>query len=396
MLSRLKVLGSIKGYPLFAVILFAMGTGVSITMPYLSLYCTQIIGLSTSQFGILMSLNSIVSVFISFTIAKYSDHSLERKWIIVGALICMAVTFQIYLNVHAYWLLLLIVPLLTGAGSPGVPQMYAYVHESAEESKVTNKTFTISSLRSMISLGVLFGPLLGSIILVKLGYSYMFVTTSCVFQFNMILIILFLRRRPPKLHAKNERPKSNLTWVRNRSILMPFIAFVCLFLVNVYNGSIVPLFIVDELLGSSHDIGLIFSLCAGLEIPLMLWLGSLAKRIPNHTIIMVGAGMSFLYFVTLLFSTAPWQIVIAQFLQAAYVAIVMGNGLSYFTTIMPDSPGLATTIYSNSTVIGSLVGNLSGGVVAQWFGYRSVFAVGIGVVFIAFAFLWGSRVKKYA
>jgi MFS family permease len=178
-------------------------------------------------------------------------------------------------------------------------------------------------------------------------------------------------------------------------MVWPFVAFVCLFLVNVYNGTIVPLFIVHKLHGNSHDIGLIFSLCAGLEIPLMMWMGSLAKRIPNHTLIMVGALMSLLYFTILLLSTAPWQIVAAQILQATYVAIVMGNGLSYFTHIMPESPGLATTIYSNSTVIGSLIGNLSGGVVAQYFGYRSVFAIGLGVVVLAFLFLWQSREKAY-
>jgi SET family sugar efflux transporter-like MFS transporter len=34
----------------------------------------------------------------------------------------------------------------------------------------------------------------------------------------------------------------------------------------------------------------------------------------------------------------------AQLLLATFVAILMGNGLSYFTNLLPKSPGLATTI----------------------------------------------------
>jgi hypothetical protein len=36
----------------------------------------------------------------------------------------------------------------------------------------------------------------------------------------------------------------------------------------------------------------------------------------------------------------------------------MGNGLSYFTDLLPHSPGQSTTLYYNGSIIGRLVGNM--------------------------------------
>ncbi|KOY15368.1 hypothetical protein [Paenibacillus xylanivorans] len=43
----------------------------------------------------------------------------------------------------------------------------------------------------------------------------------------------------------------------------------------------------------------------------------------------------------------------------------MGNGLSYFTDVLPHSPGLSTTLYYNGSIMGRLVGNMGGGILAQ-------------------------------
>ena len=101
------------------------------------------------------------------------------------------------------------------------------------------------------------------------------------------------------------------------------------------------------------------------------------------------------YYFILSVATAPWQLLIpAQLLQATFVAVGMGNGLSYFTERMPDTPGLATTIYSDATTIGRLAGSLGGGLIAQFLGYRSVFWVCLALVVISFLILWRTRPHK--
>ncbi|WP_053375174.1 MFS transporter [Paenibacillus sp. FJAT-27812] len=81
------------------------------------------------------------------------------------------------------------------------------------------------------------------------------------------------------------------------------------------------------------------------------------------------------YFYVLILSNDPMQLIIAQPLQATFVAIVMGNGLRYFTDMLPDSPGIATTLYTNAFTIGRLIGTLGSGIIAPFIGFRSVYWV---------------------
>ncbi|MCP8970139.1 MFS transporter [Ectobacillus ponti] len=103
------------------------------------------------------------------------------------------------------------------------------------------------------------------------------------------------------------------------------------------------------------------------------------------------SGVAFLYYIILSAAAHSWQLIAAQLLQATFVAIVMGNGLSYFTELLPESPGLATTIYSNGSTIGRLAGNLGGGMLAQAAGLRHVYEICLVVVLLSFLILWSSR-----
>jgi MFS transporter, SET family, sugar efflux transporter len=133
------------------------------------------------------------------------------------------------------------------------------------------------------------------------------------------------------------------------------------------------------------------SVCAGLEIPIMLVLGALGKKISNHTLMIYGCFIAVIYYTILSVSTHSWQLIAAQLLQATFVAIVMGNGLSYFTQMLPNSPGLSATIYSNASTIGRLVGNLGGGIIAQFVGFRLVNWVCLAIVIFSFFILWRTR-----
>lgn len=159
---------------------------------------------------------------------------------------------------------------------------------------------------------------------------------------------MFLPKRKTAVQSSTGKRKSTGTSsLKSRQIRQPLIAFIFLFAVNAINFINTPLFIVNELQGTHTDVGLVVSVCAGLEIPIMLVLGALGKKISNHTLMISSCFIAVVYYIILSVSTHSWQLIAAQLLQATFVAIVMGNGLSYFTDLLPDSPGLATTIYSN-------------------------------------------------
>ncbi|WP_136605413.1 sugar efflux transporter [Paenibacillus dokdonensis] len=391
MYKRFKNLFVIKGYRLFVICILLIGVGISITQPYLSLYATEKLGMSTGAFGVFMAVSSLSGVVVNSLIAKRSDSGLDRRWLIILAMLSSALGYASYLVFDNFLILLLVIAFFTGLGAPAMPQIYAYAQESANESPTSDKTFAMSTLRSLVSLGFLIGPLAGTLILGLLGYKGLFLGTSAIYLIIAILVYLFLPTRKSVQRQDRKRTSIRKSPFRSRQIMQPLIAFIFLFGVHAIHGINTPLFIINELHGTHTDVGLVVSISAGLEIPIMLILGGLGGKISNHSLMMIGCVIALIYYSILSISTESWQLIAAQLLQATYVAIVMGNGLSYFTDLLPDSPGLSTTIYYNGSIIGRLVGNMGGGILAQLAGFRHAYLACLAIVIISLFILWRTK-----
>ncbi|WP_211746231.1 sugar efflux transporter [Paenibacillus sp. Marseille-Q4541] len=391
MYTRLKNLFAIKGYSLFVICVLLVGTGISITLPYLALYCTEYLGMSAGAFGVFTAVSSLSGVVANSVIGKYSDGKLDRKIIIMLATVSSALGYTSYLVFDNFIILLIIVSFFSGLGASAMPQIYAYAQESANESNSDDKTFAMSTLRSLVSLGFLTGPLIGTIILGAVGYKGLFLGTSLIFLTIASLVLLLLPRRKVVQKKRSDKGEASL---KRKKVWYPLIALILLFAVNAINGMVTPLFIINELHGTHTDVGLVVSISAGLEIPIMFALGAMGRKISNHSLMIIACFIAIMYNVILSVSTDSWQLIAAQLLQAAFVAIVMGNGLSYFTEMFPNSPGMSTTIYYNGSIIGRLVGNLGGGAIAQYAGFRDVYWMCLAIVVVSFFILWMIRPRK--
>lgn len=389
MYTRLQKLLAIKGYRLFVICVLLIGIGISITMPYLALYCTEDLGMSAGAFGVFTAVSSLSGVAANTFIGKYSDRSMNRKIIITLATMSSALGYMSYPVFNNFILLLVIVSFFSGLGAAAMPQIYAYAQESANEGHSDDKTFAMSTLRSLVSLGFLVGPLIGTIILGVVGYKGLFLGTSAIFVAIASIVLLFLpNRRAIHVIKPNHTNKSV---VNRKQLKYSLAAFILLFAVNTINGIVTPLFMVNELHGSHTDVGLVVSICAGLEIPIMIALGALGRKLSNHLLMISACMIAIIYNLVLIVATDSWQIVAAQLCQSIFVAIVMGNGMSYFTELLPDSPGMSSTIYYNGSIIGRLLGNLGGGMIAQFAGIRHVYFVSLMIVMLSIFILWRIR-----
>lgn len=419
MYHRLLSLFDIKGYGLFVVCMGLIGVAFSLSSPYLSLYCTGVIGMSTAAYGVLMAVNSLSGVFVNSWIAGRTDHGLDRKHIIIISALASACVYVVYLSLHNYFLLLVSIGLLAGIGAPAMPQIFASAREATMKSKSMDSTFATSTLRSLFSLGFLIGPLFGTVILAWAGYPGVFLGTSLLLISTAVLVFFLLKRQKAervtfcanpssddrdsnlptsgvadpgvadpgmKSAARLTRAGGDVPEAR-MDVRRPFIAFVLLFIVAFTYNLNTPLFIVHTLHAQPRYVGLVISTSAGLEIPIMIGLGAIAKRYSNHVLLIYGCVIAMVFYTILGLTSQLWVLFAIQILQASYIAIVMGIGLSYFQDILPDAPGVATTLYSNASSIGVLLGNLSGGAIAQFAGYRNVYWVSLGIVMVAFVIL---------
>lgn len=147
-----------------------------------------------------------------------------------------------------------------------------------------------------------------------------------------------------------------------------------------------PLFVTTELNGTTADAGLAMGLCAALEIPMILWFGSLANRTSQHKLVLIGAVISLSYHGLMVFTDSMWQVMAAQLLHATVISLIMGVGITYFQSLDPGRPGHATTMFSNTQIVGGMVaGALLG--VSQGLGFRWVYGFSFAMCVCGLALL---------
>lgn len=385
MLKVIKNLGSVKELRLFILCMALLGIGLSLSSPYIALYCTSELRINTTLYGVMMAINSLSGVAVNSLIARRSDGGMNRKWIIVIGSSFYALLYVSYLTIHNYSFLLVFGALFAGVGATIMPQIFAYSREAIRINPSIDGTFATSTVRSMFSLGFLIGPLIGTLVLAQAGYTGVLASSSVLFVVIGLIVLLFLKHRSIET---GQNANAGETVITDKAVIRRgFLAFVLLLVAAFIYNLITPLFIVHSLHAKAYNVGLVQSICAGLEIPIMLWLGALSKRFSNRVLILYGTIVGIVYFIFLGFTSSIVLVMVAQVLQATFVAVVFGNGLSYFQDLLPNSPGRAATLYSNASSIGTLLGNLIGGALSQLVGYRNVYWLCLVLLIISFTIL---------
>src|SRR5690625_3732785 len=116
-----------------------IGTSVSITMPYLSLYGTGVIGMSTGAFGVFMAISSLTGVIANTMIANYSDTGMDRKWLILAAMLSSACGYTSYIVFDSFLGLLLSVSFFNGLGAAAMHKWLAIRMDQAMKVNSINK-----------------------------------------------------------------------------------------------------------------------------------------------------------------------------------------------------------------------------------------------------------------
>lgn len=383
----------IKNYKLFTVNMGLLGMAIAITVPFLVLYATQQLGMSKGQYGLLMALAASASFTVNSIVARFSDSGkINRKYLIITALIMGALCFSIYFYIHTIWLFIALYAMFQGLAAPAMPQMYASARESINESAYKDRSiFANTVLRSTFSLGFLFGPLIGTLLLSIFGYDGLFGGTMTLFLTVLVLLIIFYKE--PKKIINNtignfpEKKAPNL--VKEPTLLIPFLAFILLHVGQWMYTLNMPLYVTEYLKDDESHVGYLASLCAGLEVPFMIILGIIASKFKTKTLLMVGAIFGFGYYFSIGVFDSFQAMLIGQLALAFFLAILLGLGISYFQDILPEFPGYASTLFANAMVIGQLGGNLLGGVMSDIVGLGNVFFVSslsIGLAFILLIF----------
>ncbi|EGQ3309728.1 sugar efflux transporter [Staphylococcus pseudintermedius] len=370
---------TIKNYKLFIVNMMLIGMGIAITVPFFVLFATNQLGMTTNQFGLLLALAAISQFTMNSIVARFSDtHTINRKVIIIVGLFMGAISFTLPFFVHSVVLFIILYAIFQGLFAPAMPQLYASARESINQSTSSSRAvFANSVLRSMFSFGFLFGPLVGNILNQSWGYSGLFGGTVAIILTTLLLQVFFFKdikaKKPVRDSIMTEQDAPSM--LKHRYLIVPFIAFVLLHIGQWMYTLNMPLFVTQYLHEEEKYVGHLASLCAGLEVPFMIILGMVASKVETRTLLAIAAVCGSLFFGSIGIFESIHMMLVGQVLLAAFLAVLLGIGISYFQDVLPQYPGYASTLFANAMVIGQLLGNLLGGAMSQWVGLGNVFYV---------------------
>lgn len=380
------------GFAGFLAATFALGMGFSFVFPFLSLWGTSAVGFSPWQFGLFMMATSLSGISLTTLLARWSDTRVPRKVLLLVGGAAGALGYTGFAVIRdPFWLVVIGVTLIALA-SVCFSQLFATARDwFARDGEVTAEVaITLSIVRVCFSFAWTAGPALGAAIMARYDFTGLFVGAASlyvVFFFGVWRFVPFQRRAATVATAVAR--VSVWRTLRRPDLAGYFGAFVLVFAAFAINMMNLPLAVTHLLGGTAGDLGLVFGIGPLVEIPLMLWFGQLAARGHQLSLIRLGGLSSALYFILLLFTTQVWHVCLIQTLSGMSFAILANVAIGFFQDLLPDQPGLATTVFANSSSLGNLLGYLGFGALATPLGPRGLFATcALSAVVACTALFW--------
>jgi SET family sugar efflux transporter-like MFS transporter len=355
-------------FPLGLVFL-ASGLSVAVVQPFLSLFLSDEVHAGPVRVTVFLVVAPLSGVLTAWAIGRLSDRRAIRRRLLIAASIAGVIGSAITAVVRDYWVLLGLTATAVALATSLFPQSFAYARQVLTRDDPDRASMGISVLRTVFSIAWVAGPPLAALLLSTGGWVWVYGAATLMYAVAALVAVRWLTELGPVPATPDEGapPPNRMLWLTAAG----FTLLQCPLVLAV---QALPLFISVELGGSPGQAGLILGLCAALEIPLMLAFGWLSTRIPLSRLILAGAVTGVLYYGLAAFATSVWQLAVGQLLNALFIAAVSGLGISYMQDMLPQFPGRATTMFTNTFPIGAvLAGPLFG--ISQQFGYRLAYVI---------------------
>jgi len=342
----------------------ALGIAESMIGPYLVLYGTQTAHLTPLQVGVFVSLISVSGLAVSTWLGRRYDRDASRGPALV-TLAAPALGYAALTTTTSYPLLLLIAVGLLSAGTAAFPQVFALARTHHEHTGEVTAGRRTPALRSTWSLAWAVGPMIGAGLLASGNYHQLLLATALAFALVAVPLVL-LGRTPRAPRRERETPAASRP---TGAMLLAAASFTCFHTAMLSGSVVLPLYVTGTLHQPDRQVGLLFTVCALVEIPVALATMALpaARR---KLVILAGMGLLAGYFVLVAVSTTMPLLIGTQVARGVALASAGTLGITYVQDLAPHAPGRATTLFANTLTVGSLVSGLLAGAVTQALGFR--------------------------
>jgi MFS transporter, SET family, sugar efflux transporter len=345
------------------------GLADAMSGPYIVLFLVDQARLSPLLLSVILTARALAGIAFATGLGGWVD----RKTSVAPLLLALAGSAIGYASLGFttnFALLLVIAAFPVAIGASAFSQSVALVRRRFEHASFHTASRALGVLRASWSLAWAIGPALGAVAVAAFGFRGVFFMSAG--SALVALATLALVRAEPVSgdagHGIRPKPENG-----GPAIALAFTG-LALFHTAMFLGSI-PLAIVmtTSLGGANSDVGWAYSLCAALEIVVMGAIIWRPLRRAERPAIVVGFAVFVAYFIALALARSIAAVLWAQILRAIGIGLVTYLGISFLHSFMPHRAGAAAALFSNAGQLGSVFAALSVGLLAQAFGYESVF-----------------------
>ena len=280
-----------------------------------------------------------------------------------------------------------VLALVALGGPAGVGIGLLFAHQQSSGASVAE----VMRTRAVFSFAWVGGPPLAAFLMGLLGNRSVLWAIAGVAVVGMGVTGLMIRERShTRAGAAPDSPEPGdrvLEAVRRPGVRLLLLALVLLMAAGSASVSALPLLVTEQLGLEVIWSGIALGVAAGLEIPVLLALGTVAHRYGQRRLIAGGCAAGVAYFAAMTVCSGPVLLVAAQPLNAVFVAAVSGLGLTVVQDVI-GRPGLASALFMNTTRVGAIIAGpvlAIGGVGSL--GYSGVFGVCGLLVLVGFGML---------
>ena len=356
-----SVLGEVfrdRGYRSILIELFLMALAEGMVMPYLTLWVTEGLHGTTAQAAFLFVPSGLVAIVAAIASGAYTDHVLRRKGAILLGLVCAGVSFGGLGLTSSYGVAL---ALFAISGLSPFATVFALLNDTIRsktklgEEHPESGAFITTLQRTAYSFGWLVGPVVGGLLVERIGYRGIFFVSGGLF---FVGALWAWRKLEDRAHERTQKRAVS------RKLRLPEVGLLALlFLVGLLlfagdSGRIMflPLYLTERLHASPSVVSLAFSLTVLGELLFLPIAGRIADRVGVVGVLSTGIAVQALFFFGLGASGAYWEILLLQIPYAFVVAASSGVAVVFAQGAMSgERTGLTTSSYLVSFGLAPLV-----------------------------------------
>lgn len=305
-----KYFDNFKDFPkeiwILTLITFINRAGTMV-IPFLSKYMKENLEFSYSQIGWVMVFFGAGSIIGTWLSGKLSDKIGFYK-VMVFSLFASGIVFILLHYATTFEELCVGILVLTTIADMFRPAMLVCLKTFTTKE---NRARAYSLTRAAINLGFLFGPVLGGLIIMQLGYEYIFYVDGATCILAIIVFMFFVKEKklPVKLNKHHEKAFSKVSVMKDKPFMLHLVICLITGILFFQIFTTLPLYHKERFNMSEFDSGLLLSLNGLLillfELPIVNYVTK--NKINNHKVISLGLLLMATSFLLLLF---PWEAIL--------------------------------------------------------------------------------------